>query len=114
MSYYIFNISLEQCPYSIAANELLKIHNIKHENIIIKYNEKNIYKNNKINTFPQIYLRRENKKGSLLLGGCDDLKFVIENFKGKEYNKNKVAEFMDNYKEWSKKATLRLVELLNN
>jgi glutaredoxin len=113
MSYYILNISLENCPHSIAATEILKIHNIKHENIIVNNTNKNIYKSNKINTFPQIYLRRENKNGSLLLGGCSDLKFAIENFKQQKYDTDKVEKFMKKY-EWSKKAVLRLIELLTS
>jgi len=113
MTYYIYNIGLKNCSYSVFAIELLKIHNIPHENIIINYDEKKLYKNNIIDTFPQIYLKRYGKNGSLLLGGYDDLKFTIENFKKQEYDKNKVESFMIKYK-WSKKATLRLIELLNS
>ena len=57
-------------------------------------------------------MEREDRKGSLLLGGHDELKNSIDLFLHNKYNVNHVKEFMDKNK-WSKKATLRLIQLIN-
>ena len=112
-NYYIKAIILQGCSYSNKAEKMLKDNNIKSDFNYINYIDKNKYKLNLINTFPQIYLNRNNKNGNLLLGGYTDLNNFIETFKNKKYNKEDINNFMYNSK-WSKKATLRLIELINN
>ena len=110
--YYIKTILLDGCTYSIAANDLLKTHNIKSIIINVNTSNKNEYKTVLISTFPQIYLCKNNNKGTQLLGGYDDLFYVISEFKGKKLNEDKIQQTMKKYK-WSKKAILRLIQLIN-
>ena len=110
--YYIKAILLDGCPYTIAANDLLNTHNITSKIINVNNVDKNQYKTHLINTFPQIYLCKNNNNGTQLLGGYDDLINFVSNFKGKKYNENLVKKFTDKYS-WSKKATLRLIQLIN-
>jgi glutaredoxin-related protein len=117
--YYLKIITLEKCPYSDKVIELLNIHKIEYKNKIINNINKNIYKNSFIDTFPQIYLKKNNTKGSLLLGGCSDLIYCINLFKNNNNdndndndNDNHKKKFIDKYK-WSDKATTRLIELIN-
>jgi glutaredoxin len=112
LSYYMKIISLDGCPYSIHANNLLEIHNIPFKKVIVNYDTKDNYKSVDIQTFPQIYLKKLGSKSNLLLGGYDDLKYSIDLFKGQKYDDNNIINFMNKYK-WSKKATLRLIQLLN-
>lgn len=109
--YYIKAVILEKCSYSDAALLLLKKHNIKHNIITINNNNMNKYTTNKIDTFPQLYLKKQNENGNLLLGGYDDLNKFIDTFKNKKYSEDNVKKFMKEY-DWSKKACLRLIELL--
>lgn len=110
--YYIKAVLLENCPYSIAANELLKAHGINSKILNINNNIKNEFKTNQINTFPQIYLCKNNYNGTQLLGGYNDLLNFVSEFKSKKYNENSIQNFMSKYS-WSKKATLRLIQLIN-
>lgn len=110
--YYIKAIMLEGCQYSINAKKLLEKHNINAEIININYNEKENYKTSEIKTFPQIYLCKYNNKGTQLLGGYTDLEAFISDFKNKPLDINKVHNFEQKYL-WSKKATLRLIQLIN-
>lgn len=114
MSYYIKAILLDNCKYSIAANELLILHvNIINCQIInVNASNKLEYKTNQINTFPQIYLCKDNTFGSLLLGGYEELSNFISTFKGNNLNNDNIKQFMNKYK-WSKKATLRLIQIIN-
>jgi hypothetical protein len=117
MSYFIKIIALENCGYSKKALDLLINNNIDHELITINYSDKNKFKTDKINTYPQIYLMRQNSKGHLLLGGYDKLNEVINIFKNIKNKDNllKVKEdFMIHNSEWSNKATLRLINLILN
>lgn len=108
--YFIKAILLENCNFSDYTIELLK--NIPHKIIYIDdQNNKYRFKYNSIDTFPQIYLNRYNTKGNLLLGGYNDLKQFIFNFKN-DINDTKINNFMKKYN-WSRKATLRLIELIN-
>jgi glutaredoxin len=112
-NYYLYAIILEGCPYSKKAEELLNSYNNLEKNIItISYSDKEKYKTNEINTFPQIYLKKKNSNGNLLLGGYSDLKDFYNNFYKKTYSENNVSNFINN-KNWSKKAVLRLIELIN-
>ncbi len=110
--YYIKIISLEGCPYSILAENLLNNMKINHNLIRTKYNDCDKYRTDDIKTFPQIYLKKENSKGNLLLGGYDDLKYSIDLFKGQKLNDNNINKFMKKY-DWSRKSALRLIELYN-
>lgn len=110
--YYLKVIVLENCAYSIAARELLKSQNIKHKLVIVSQNEKNKFKTDNINTFPQVYLNKKHTKGNLLLGGFNDLNNAFIEFKSQKISDNKINEFMKKYS-WEKKSTLRLIQLFN-
>lgn len=111
--YYIKAIVLENCIYSNSAITLLKQHNIPSKIINVTYDVKDKYKSNDIQTYPQIYLKKNNKKESLLLGGYDNLLNFIQNFKGKSLNNSKIENFLKNNNEWSRKSLLRFIELIN-
>jgi glutaredoxin len=111
-NYSLKAILLGNCPYSNSAYELLKIHNIPVETIWINQLNKENYKTNLINTFPQIYLKKNNSNGNLLLGGYDDLNNFISTFLKKKISDSNINFFMEKSK-WSKKSTLRLIQLIN-
>ena len=110
-NYYLKAIILNECSYSTAAHKLIKNHKISAEFIFIEQSEKDIYVTDLIDTYPQIYLVRANSKGTLLLGGYTDLKEFIDTFKNQPINNN-INNFMKKYN-WSKKGTLRLIQLIN-
>ena len=118
-TYYLQSIILEGCPYSTAAHELLKnIPKSKSKITIVNYNNKENYKTDNIQTFPQIYLKRQNHKGSLLIGGNDELQKLFKLFyKTKYSNNNKfdetIKEVINNNNNWSKKSLLRFIDLIN-
>ena len=110
--YNIKIISLENCPYSEAAENLMKSNNIKC--IIKKVNSttKEKYKSKKISTFPQIYL--EKNKKYILLGGYSDLQNIYDIINST--NKlnvilKKINSILSN--DWSRKFKLRLIQILN-
>lgn len=109
--YYIKAIILNGCPYSKNAEVLLKSNSIPSDINYINHSEKNTFKSDLISTFPQLYLKKYNKNGNLLLGGFNDLDNFIKTFRGK-YNEVDINNFISKSK-WSKKATLRLIELIN-
>jgi glutaredoxin len=111
--YYIKAVLLENCSYSEKAYKLLKEHNIKYTHVVVTPKTKDNYKTSLITTFPQIYLCKNNALGSQLLGGCDDLSYFIDTFKKPYLDNNKITEFMNKYK-WSKKGTLKLIQIINN
>jgi len=113
MNYYLQLVVLENCPYSNAALELVKP--LENKTNIIKVNQTNKenYKTNDISSFPQIYLKKYNSNGSLLLGGYTDLKSFYETFQNQPYSEKNVNEFLKKYNKWSKKSTLRLIQLIN-
>ncbi len=76
MQYYLDIVYLEGCPHSKQALDLLTNKNIKHNLISVSYNNKDTYKTNLISTFPQLYLKKNNNNGSLLLGGNSDLQKI--------------------------------------
>ena len=105
--YYLDVISLEGCPYSSSAEELLKFKKVNFKLTKVKYNE--------ISTFPQIYLKKKESSGKLLIGGYDELKEI--------YNKIVTSKTIDSMvnslgklfgSNFNKKIILRLVELLSN
>ena len=113
-TYYLHSIILEGCPYSTAAYELLKsFPKIKSKITFVNSNNKENYKTDKINTFPQIYLKRHNKNGSLLIGGYTELKNLLDLFHKQKYSEDNVKKFINDNKDWSKKSILRFIELIN-
>ena len=110
--YYLFVVILENCPYSIDVINLLNILEIKYKYLIVKINEKEKYKTEEINTFPQIYLKK-NTNDSLLLGGFNDLEYFIKKFKNQKYDKKNILIFKNKYKYWHEKPILRLLEIIN-
>jgi len=113
-NYYLHSVVLQNCPYSNAASELLNKHsNIKKEIISVNSNNKDDYKTKLISTFPQIYLKKTNKSGSLLIGGYSELKNLFDLFHKTTYSDKKITQFIDNNKNWSKRALLRFIELIN-
>lgn len=113
-NYYLHSVILQNCPYSAAAYELLKNHpQIKTKVTFVNDNNKENYKTENINTFPQIYLKRYNKNGSLLIGGYTELKELFDLFYKTKYSNDKILEFINNNK-WSKKSLLRFIHLINS
>ena len=114
--YYLQLISLKDCPYSEAANSLVKDNNINHNLTIVNREEKNKFKTEYIETFPQIYLKKKNSSGSVLLGGYDNLKkyydLVQENHGKKNSLENIKSVIKKNNVTISEKSILRLIELL--
>jgi glutaredoxin len=117
MSYNIKIIALENCDYSNKSLKLLQDNNIKYELVEVDHINKDKFKTNIISTFPQIYLTKQNNMGHLLLGGYNELNYTIKLFKNIDnkntFYKNK-EQFMSENINWSNKATLRLIELINN
>jgi len=111
--YYLFIVVLENCPYSIATVELLNSFKIKYKILNVERNDKEKYKTNEIDTYPQIYLKKTPSYDSLLLGGYSNLKEFIDTFINQEYNEKNINVFNKKYS-WNKKAILRLIEILHN
>lgn len=109
--YFVLIVYLNNCPFSESALELLDSHNIQYQIIKVDREEKDKYKTNEISTFPQIYLKRQSDNQSLLLGGYDNLKDFIDTFILKDFNDESFQQFNSKYKNWSKHAVLRMVEL---
>lgn len=108
--YYLYAIVLESCPYSDAAVKLLQHNkNIKIQSITRDVKEK--YKTDKIQTFPQIYLKRHNHNGSLLIGGYSDISEIYTKFRNK-YIKEDVNNYLAESK-LKKKTLLRIIEFIN-
>lgn len=110
--YYIKAILLTNCPYSEAAFQLINTHKLPNKVTWVNQDNKNNYKTEFISTFPQIYLSKYNNNNNLLLGGYDDFKSFIDTFKSKSLSDDNINKFMTKYK-WSRKATLRLIQLIN-
>ena len=55
-------------------------------------NEKENYKTEDIKTFPQVYLKKDNTKDSLLLGGFSDFNNLINTFH-KKYDQKDLINF---------------------
>jgi len=114
MQYYLDIVYLEGCPHSKASLDLLKSNNINHNLITVSYNNKEKYKTDFISTFPQIYLKKKNNNGSLLLGGNSDLQQIYtiiknnKNPKETRINLKKYNSYINN------KLSLRILELFTN
>ena len=113
MKYNIKIIVLENCNYSKKALKLLDKYKIKYNAVYVNYENKDKFKTDNIDTFPQIYLTKENSNGNLLLGGYDNIKSFIKNFKHTKHLDENKELFIKNNPNWSNKATLRLIELIH-
>ena len=116
--YFINVIVLENCPYSIKAEQILNHYKIKHDIIRVNHNNKYKYKNDSINTFPQIYLKKRNHNGNLLIGGYNHLKSLIETFKNNKYTDSTINEYINNNEYITQnnitiKLLLKLINLIN-
>jgi len=100
----------------MAAHDLLK-NNPKLEKKVkitmINQKDKDKYKTDEIETFPQIYLKKKNHNDSLLIGGYSNIKELFDLFYKKNYNKNEVDNYLNNNKQWSKHGLLRFIEMIN-
>ena len=112
--YYLFCVILENCPYSIAAHELISSYkNIKKEFTFIKRNDMENYKTELISTFPQIYLKKYNTNGTQLIGGYDEFTKIINLFY-KKIDKQNIDDYLQLNNLWNKKSLLRLIQLINS
>jgi hypothetical protein len=111
--YYFDIILLNNCNYSENAHKLLQDYKIKHNKVMVNNTNKHLYKTNDIITYPQIYLKKYNNNGSQLIGGYDELKNIIDLVYNKELTDTNINKLMVDYK-LSKKATLRVIELINS
>jgi len=110
--YFIKVILLEGCSYSNASHQLIKTHQLPTDITWVNQLNKENYKTDQINTFPQIYLKKINSKGNLLLGGYQELESFINIFYGQKISKSNISNWIDKTS-WSKKSTLRLIQLIN-
>lgn len=110
--YFIKAILLEDCSYSNATRELIRIHQFPTDIIWVNQSNKENYKTDQINTFPQIYLKKKISNGNLLLGGHDEFKNSINTFYKQKISNVDIKNWMEKTA-WSKKSTLRLIQLIN-
>lgn len=110
--YSIKLISLNNCPYSISAEKFFKDKKIKIELVKINHNKKNLYKNNKINTFPQIYLISSGKNHSKLLGGFNDIQDINNNVY--KIDVDTCMNYLNKkYPKFDRKEKLRIIQIFN-
>ena len=113
--YYLQLISLKDCPYSEAANSLVNNNKINSKITIVNRNEKEKFKTKEIDTFPQVYLKKENSNGSVLLGGYSELKSyydLVQSSKNKKDSLVNIKSVIKDKNNMSDKSVLRLIELL--
>lgn len=115
--YYLYCVILKDCGYSEAAHNLLKTYpKIKKEFTFVERTNMEKYKTDKINTFPQIYLKRYNTNGTHLIGGYSEFKNIIDTFStdmDKDTYTKKINKYISDNKGWSRKTLLRVIELIN-
>jgi glutaredoxin len=112
MKYKLKVIVLENCPYSIAAVDLLTNYNIPFEKILVKQNNKEKFKTVEISTFPQIYMI--NNKEQLLLGGYSDLEeimHIINSSKNLDKIKERLGKKYKNSVRMIPRIILRIIEI---
>lgn len=104
-------ISLDGCPYSMAAESLLKDLDMKFNLVKVYQENKDEYKTKKINTFPQVYYN------DLLLGGYTDLKELHDTLSSLE-NLDEMIKYLNtkyrnniSRKNISRKNKLRIIKL---
>lgn len=105
--YKIQIYSLEECPYSMKAEELLIKYNNTEVIKVKRINKEKVKKKNKMNTFPQIFFVKDNKK--IKIGGCDKITEILEIINNNRDIKIIIKKL--NLKNWTKKQKLRLIEL---
>ena len=112
--YYLKIYVLKNCGYCSLALKILKNNmnkKVKLEIVNVNENDKDKYKTKEINTFPQIYLKKDNSKGSVLLGGYTDIKNIINKI---NFDLDESYKFIKkNNKNLSKKAILRIIEIFS-
>ena len=111
MGYYLQINSLIGCPYSLEVETLLQQENLNDKIIKIDPSEKYMYKNKYISTFPQVYLKKDNSQGQILLGGNSHFKEIL-NLRNKNLD-IQLKYLTKNYPNISKKTKLRIIELFN-
>tara|TARA_B100000242_G_C42734188_1_gene342659 strand:- start:123 stop:515 length:393 start_codon:yes stop_codon:yes gene_type:complete len=128
--YYLEVISLEKCPYSLAAEKLLKSKDVNFDLVKVNYSDKETYKTEKISTFPQIYLKKHGSSGRLLVGGFNDLEKInnmvvslidskdktfekvnTNKFSPLNYLTKEISDIVSN-ENFNRKSILRLIEIL--
>lgn len=110
--YFFKAILLENCSYSNAANQLIKKHQLPTDITWINESNKENYKTKQIDTFPQIYLKKINSNGNLLLGGYQELENSINTFYKQKISEITINNWMQKIN-WAKKSILRLIQLIN-
>lgn len=106
--YKIKIISLDNCVFSDKAIKILNKNNIKYDQIKINSKTKDKYLNEKIKTFPQIYLTKKTHPDKLLIGGYIDIYNIINVINKKSFKS--AIDYLSKYK-WAKKTKLRLIEI---
>lgn len=98
-------ISLDGCPYSMAAESFLDDLNINYDLVKVYQENKEEYKTNEIKTFPQTYLN------NVLLGGFDDLKEIYDTLSSKT-ELDEMIEYLNEKFEskLTRKEKLRIIE----
>ncbi len=101
---------LEDCPWSKASDQLLKIKKIKSNIITVNATTKHKYKTELIDTFPQLYFIDNTEH---LIGGYTETKRLLDIINEHKENidtiKNKTKEFLP---EFTDKMILKLLILL--
>ena len=108
--YYLKAIILENCPYSLALDEMLNNNHIVFNKILINQNNKHKYKTKLIDTFPQLYLINDNNE--YLIGGYSTSKEIIDIIKNNhnlDIIKEKLKIYLPNF---NIKQILRLTQLI--
>ena len=104
-------IILEDCPWSKALNELLKVKKIKSKIIIVNSMTKHKYKTDMIDTFPQLYLVDVTEH---MIGGYENTKRLLdiinENKPNIDIIKDKIKEILPHFND---KMILKLLILLS-
>jgi glutaredoxin len=111
--YYIHTVLLENCSFSTSAKNLLDKYNIKYTNTIVNQSNKDKFKTDKLQTFPQVFFKKKNNNGALYLGGYNELDELFRMFYKQSLHSSNLLLVQNKYK-ISKKAGLRLIELINN
>ena len=103
--------SLEGCPYSMNAENLLNNNNIDFELIKVSYDEKDHYKQqNNMNTFPQVFL--DTSSESLKIGGYDDLNKIYNLINDNSSFDNMYKNIKAHISFSNKKNILRMISIL--
>ncbi len=111
MTYILKSIVLKNCPYSNALIDILKNNNIKSNIITVTHENKDKYKTKYINTFPQLYLMKNNKE-ELLIGGYNDTKNILDIINN-ENELDNIKKKLNLIYPNNNKNILRLIKLLN-